>query len=200
MRTRARLLAVGGVMLALALWFLAGAGTAADDEGSPRPVILKLATELAGGTGLEQVKKEAAAPLKDTEVKDIMELMSLRTAKGHGLGMGTTPGQITPDGIEKKIQALAKTSMTKAQLIQQGPALETAVYVSAAISQAVADKCDVQVKTGDKDPAQWVQWSKDMGEQSLELANAIKSKDPVAVKSAASKLDVTCTACHEPFK
>ena len=53
---------------------------------------------------------------------------------------------------------------------------------------------------GKKDPAKWKAMTKDMYESSQELIKALKAKDTNAIKTAANKLNGTCTDCHGDFR
>ncbi|MBV9124928.1 MAG: cytochrome c [Planctomycetes bacterium] len=200
MSMHARLLAVSGALLALAVWFglIAGPGNAADDETNPKDAIAKMADALERGN--PAAAQAGVASLKDAEPDDIMPVFDLRTAKGGGLGLGPTRGAIQPDGIEKMIQQLAKTAPTSDQLARESKDLLRAAYVSQAVAQVIPDKCPVKVKTGEKDPNDWKTWTADMATNSTAFADAVKSGDPEKVHAAAMKLDASCTACHNVFK
>jgi len=99
-----------------------------------------------------------------------------------------------PDGIEAKLQALGKRPLSAADLGKQAKAVEEAAYVIAAIGEVA------QVKAPDKDKDKWKGWAEDMIKASHDLAKAAKAKDAAGIKSAATKVDGACTACHEKFR
>src|SRR5205823_2498944 len=119
---------------------------------------------------------------KDAELEDVMNLMQPRAKKG--LGIGTKPGAVSPDGIEAFIINLDKRAPAKTVLEKSGPDLERMAYVTAAIGAIAAHKSPVQAKQGKKDPKDWVKWSDEMRDSALELADAFKAKNASAIKKA----------------
>lgn len=200
MRMKLRLLAAALAPLALACWFLAQPGNGrAEGEKTPRDVILRIA--LAVSRNNQEEARREAGTLKDVDVDDIMPVFALRTPRNRrALGVGPVPGAIKPDGIEKKLEALATKELDPAELTAQAEALERAAYVTAAVAEVVRDKCPVETKQGNKDPKEWKAWSEGMVKASLELAMAAKGHEPARVKKAAERLDATCKSCHTPFK
>src|SRR5262245_17947462 len=184
MSKHTRVLGAGAVVVALALTFSLSA-----DEKTARDGILKLAQSQEKGS----VDKAAVDALKKENLDDIMNLFKLR--KSGGLGVGSTPGAITPDGIELKIIGLAKKTMA-GDLKTQGDAIAQAAYRAAAIAEIAAHKCPVQKKMGEKDPKDWEKWTKSMKDSALELAKAAKAKEAKKVEDAAKKLNNACQQCH----
>src|SRR5947208_4988044 len=125
MRLYARVLAASGVVLALGVCLLSavGLGSAADEKEKKEITdgVLKLADTFQKGDK-DAMKKQTEDLCKGAPLGSIMELLKLRTK--DGLGLGATPGAIMPDGIEAKIQALAKKELTAAELTKQGADLE----------------------------------------------------------------------------
>lgn len=200
MRISPRLLAVF-IPVALAAWLWAGTdrGKAAEEGKTPRDAILRIAEAMAHNHADEA--QQLAGGLKDVDVDDIMPVFSLRTPRNkRALGLGPTPGAIRPDGIEKKLEALASRPLAPAELTAQAEALERAAYVAAAVGVIIRDKCPVETKQGNKDPKEWRNWSEEMVKLALDFASAVKSHDPTAVKRSAERLDANCKSCHAPFK
>ncbi len=197
-------LRVAGLLLAplvVAVGFMVrpGGGLAEEGQKTPREAILKVADAMARSDA-EEAHKLAQA-LKDVDPEDIMPVFALRTPRNkRAVGVGTTPGAIKPDGIEKKLEALAARELPAGELAGQAEAIERAAYVAAAVGEIVHDKCPVETKQGNKDPKEWRTWCEDMVKGSQELAAAAKSRDAGRVKKAAERLDGTCKACHTPFK
>jgi hypothetical protein len=197
-----RWLAVGGVASALLVWslVLATNGTAADEDKEVRDGILKLADAEAKGDSTAAKKQAEGIAAKVDEIAPVMDLMKPRG--DGGLGVGSAPGKITPDGIEKKLIAMdkEKNPMTPAQLTAQGDALARMGEQMAAIAEVAKLKCPVKKKEGDKDPKDWAKWTDEMQKGSLEFANAAKAKDPARLKTVTRKLNSTCSECHSVFR
>src|SRR5258707_6194157 len=125
MRLYARVLAASGVVLALGVCLLSavGPGSAADekDKKEVTEAVLKLANAVQKGDK-DAIKKQTEDLSKSAPLGTVMELLKLRSK--DGLGVGATPGAITPDGIEAKIQAMAKNAPKAADLGKQGADLE----------------------------------------------------------------------------
>lgn len=197
----ARWLTAGAVVAVLAVggWLWSGRGVAADAD-ELKTGLPKLADAIekkdAGAAGM--VTKLS----KDTEVKDLMELFERRRAGGKGgLGVGPTAGAITPDGVEAKIQDMAKKPLTAVQVTAQAAALNKMAYQTAAgaqITKALKPEKDM----GKRKVADWVKWSEEMEAASMELAAATSAakKDPTTIMNATKKLDAACVSCHNVFK
>ncbi len=201
MRTRARVLALG-VGAALALGLLAVPGmSAADDDKALAQTLDKLADATKDPKALH---KEAAEVAKKLDMlDDLMNLMKKRILKGgqptQGVGVGPKPTGQADDGIEARIQNLGKKAPTKEVLAKDADALEQMARRVAAIGAVTLAKAPAK-KVGNKDPKDWKEQSEEMTKLALDLAKAVKSKEPKAVKDAASKLNATCTNCHGTFR
>lgn len=189
MRKHVRVLAVA-VASALALGLvILPAGLAADEKNPAAGPVLKAAEALKKGDDAS-AKKEIEA-LKKMDLEGVMHLFKLRD-KG-GLGVGDKPGAVKPDGIEAKIIQMAK----KAAPADAKPPATDMGYIIAVIADVATGKCPVDKKTGEKDPKDWAQWSKDMKDGAMELAKA-KSADEA--KKAAAKVNTACNNCHGVFR
>jgi hypothetical protein len=196
MRTH-KVLVAGAAVLTLGLVFLA-AGQAADDKG-PREDVDKLA-DLAAKNPAD-LQKQAAAYAKNLDsLEDVMNLMKKRMKNGKGgVGVGPNPTGQMDDGIEARIQNLAKKSPSADVLKKQAADLKQMLYRTKAIGAIALAKAPAK-KVGDKDPKDWKQYSEDMIKEADALAKAIDAADPKAVKDAAAKLNSSCTECHGKFR
>lgn len=196
MKISTRALVAGGAVLAVALCCLAaGEGSAADTKALMAE-IQKAAALLEKGD--EEAAKKAAKDIATKyQLDDAMHAFGPRT-KG-GVGVGDKPGAIVPDCIETRFVNLGKKALAKPQLDKEAPALTRAAYVTAILGH-VAIAHQPLKKEGNKDPKDWKQWSQDMIQASDALAKALKSKDPAAVKTAASTLNSSCNNCHGVFR
>jgi len=75
------------------------------------------------------------------------------------------------------------------------------MYRIAAIAQATEAYAPT-MPMGKKLPADWIKLSKEMGEESLAVAELAKKSKPddKMVKAALKKVENTCTVCHEKFR
>lgn len=174
--------------------------TAADDDKETkeaRAAVLKIA-DLIEKKQYDDAKKEAQALAKKVdEMKPVMKSLALRS--NGGVGFGAKAGAFTPDGIEAKLINSGRKEMSAADLKAQAEALERMSYITAAVAEVALAKPPAK-KVGDKDPKEWLAWSKDMRESALKLADAAKAQDAKAVKESVNKLYLSCTSCHKPFK
>ncbi len=209
MRTH-KVLAAGAALLALGLVFLTG-GHAADEKDLKAALdkLVKTATETDKPEDVQKAGAEFAKANKiDNEnIKDVMDFLGKRDVtdkKAVGWGIGKTPGDIKPDGIELKLRELAKVKLSKTQLEKDQDALvEMANRIAAVGSVGLASP---PKKVPGKDPKDWKQWSEEMISSSRDFAKVVQSKetDPKkkadAIKDAAAKLNSSCVNCHGTFR
>jgi cytochrome c556 len=219
MRMPTRWLAALAATLVLGIGLLVAVdtGAAADkDKETPeekaarkdaQEAVVQLADMMGDAKKADDVKKMAKelaermikADIGEDAVKPVMSPLRLRD-KG-GLGVGSKAGVYDPDGIEAKIMALAKKKLTAAELKKQTDDIAQLAGVTAAIAE-VAELHAPPKKVGPKDPKDWKKWSNEMRDDALELAKAVKKAkpDPDEVKKVATKLNGTCTDCHDKFR
>jgi hypothetical protein len=193
MMVNGRLLGVSLATLTVGLWFLTANGTAADDSGL-KGQVNKIADALAKKDNAA-AEKEAKAVAAKAEIEDVMHLFSKKTPKGGGFGVGTQPNS----GIELKINELGRRPIAKDKLAKESPDLIRMAYQAAAIGD-IAHAKPPEKDEGKKKKSDWLKWSGEMKDSAVKLADTIKGKDPMAIKTAATKLSASCTACHEVFR
>ena len=196
---------VGIAGSALALGLL-GPGQAADDSKELVESVKKVAAALAKNDASE-AKKLADGFGKKFENEDAMALFGPRTKSdgkmGRGLGVGSKPGVLKPDGIEKKLMELAKKPLPDKQLADEADALTTMGYDMAALA-AIAHGSEPSDK--DKKPVykkrkkDWETWADELKDASLKLATAAKDKKAGDLHKIATKADETCSKCHAVFR
>ena len=71
--------------------------------------------------------------------------------------------------------------------------------VTRAVSHLTPYYAPKEKKAG-KDPENWKKYGREMQQGSQELIKAVKSGDPMAVKTAATNLNASCTDCHGDFR
>jgi hypothetical protein len=185
---------VAGIGL-LSLTVAEGAFRASED-GEANGVINKVADLLEKGDAAG-AKKAAVAVAAKNEVETIMTAFNLRKKKG--IGVGPTANEIMPDGIEVKIQALARDGITPAALKKEGPGLARAGYVIAAVGHIAVAKAPAK-DIGKQKKSDWIQWAQDLAKSSEDFALACKAGSAAEVKKTASKVNQTCDSCHAVFK
>src|SRR5262245_16768704 len=204
MRTYARLLHVGLVMLSPGLLSvaIAGCGSAARETDVPDENlgqdIVKLADaiELEDWPAANQQATDIARRLDN--IKRPMHLMQFRSGMRGALGVGENPGEIKPDGIEMKIRSLAKEPLSMEQFKAEAEPLARMAYIAAAIGEVVEAK-PPDSDDGDQKREEWVRWAREMKEAAIELAAAAKADDPQQLQTKAGKLYGKCNGCHLRF-
>jgi len=200
MKTHLRTMVAGAAVLGLGLAFLVTGGrTQADDATNIRDAVQNAAKALASGdnAGAEKIATDLAKSVEQLE--DVMNMMSKRTPSGKGgLGVGK-PGEITPDGIEAKIQNLSKKPLPAQQLDKESDALIEMAFRVEAISEVAKAKAP-EKDEGAKKKKDYLEWAGDMKKAAQELSEAAKAKDPKRVKTAAASLNNACNNCHGVFR
>jgi hypothetical protein len=184
------------IVAAMGFGYWVAIGGAGDDK-EVSDTVRKIAAALEKKDTAE-AKKLAKAVADKEEIEDVMHVLSLRRAKG--LGVGPTPGKINPDGIEAKIIDLSgKKAMAPEQLNAEADALVQMAYIAAAVGEIANAKPPAQ-DDNKKKKSDWLKWSAEMRDSALEFAGVAKGKNPEAVKKGATKLLANCTTCHDVFK
>jgi hypothetical protein len=205
-------------VLGLALLDVVGPGIAADKDEKVSPEqkaareqalasVQQIADMLGDDKKAEDIQKKAKE-LADSMIKldfgvqavePIMAPLKLRS-KG-GMGIGAKAGVYDPDGIEAKIIGLAKKKLTAGEIKNQADDIAKLAKITAAVAE-VSALHKPEKKVADKKPEDWAKWSKDMRESALALADQVKAAkpDPDAIKKTATKLNGTCTDCHDKFR
>src|SRR5262249_47809543 len=116
-----------------------------------------------------------------------------------GLGVGHKKGVVTPDGIELKLNAIARDGITPGELKKEGEALNVAAWQTAGIAELAALR-GPEKDMGKKTKAAWSKFIDDMRAGSREFAAATKGDSAAAVKTAAIKLNNSCNGCHMVFR
>ena len=182
----------------LAVTFFQTAGRSrADIDKKMHDALVEIAQAIQkGDTATAETKARALAKAVE-ELDDLMHSFKPRNKKG--LGVGSTAGVVTPDGIEQKLDAVAKDGITPGQLTKEGKALDEAAWMTAAIAEVTKYKGPEKDK-GKKTKARWGQYTKGMLEGAKELSAAAKGMNADAVKAAAVKLTNNCNSCHMYFR
>jgi hypothetical protein len=196
MSSHLRAWTIGITAVVLGIGVLSSRSSNAADGKALADGVLKIADafekkDMAGA------KKQSEAIAKDTSMEDLMHLFSLRTKKG--LGVGSKPAVVSPDGIERKLTDLAKKELDAKQLGDEAQAIKEMGYSMAALASVCVAK-PPEKDDGKKKKKDWVAWSADLQRQSLDLAAAANDKKAAEVFKAARAADATCTKCHDVFR
>jgi hypothetical protein len=184
---------VGLVILALGGWvYLAGQGNAGEAKGLKEGV-LKVAEILKKGDMAAAAKQAALVATKVEDLEDLMALFKKRD-KG-GIGVGPKAGVAAPDGIEAKLNSMGRDSPSAATLKKEGDALEDMGYVVAAMALVTKAKPAPKAKTKD-----WNGWCDDMVAAGGKLSAAAKTQTSADLKTASSKINASCNACHSAYR
>ncbi len=187
----------GAGLLVLSVGFFQAAG-----QGAPaanwNADVQKIADAYKKGDAASAQAQVAALAKKAAKLEDVKNAFKLRD-KG-GLGVGTTPGKIVPDGIELKLLALGRGPLAAADLANQADALEQMAFRIAVVADVTALKPQTKVGSPKATPQNWAIWAHDMRAGAVDLIMAARKKDAQAIQAAAVKLNASCTSCHDAFK
>jgi hypothetical protein len=196
MRRFASAWATGLGLLAVAFFGDAGRSRA-DIDKAMHAALSEIAEAIQkGDTATAETKAKALAKKVD-DLDDLMHSFKPRNKKG--IGVGSKAGVVTPDGIEQKLDAVAKDGITDQQLGKEGQALNEAAWMTAAIAEVTKYKAPEKDK-GKKTKARWGQYVNGMLAGAKDLAAASKAMKADAVKAAAVKLTNNCNSCHMYFR
>jgi cytochrome c556 len=198
MKTPGRAWVAGIAVLALAAWTLSG-GAAPRKKKDAKPDILKLADLIEKGKDADAKKLAKAIADKFDDLEIVMKVLKPRGKKKVGLGVGTKPNAIQPDGIEQKLLAIGRDPLTQRQFDKEAAALSKLGYHTAAVAAVAAHKGPASDK-GKATKKAWLEWNKDMHTEALNFAKAAKAKDLAAVNATAKKLNASCASCHAVFR
>lgn len=176
-----------------------GGRSDAGDEAKRMKEVQAIADALKQGK--TDVATDLAKKLAKNEADDgvyyVMYLMKPRDKKGFGVGKA--PGDVIPDGIELKIQAMGRDVMSGVKLKKEADALQEMSYRIKAIA-LFAEHLPPERDKGKLTKKAWLEMSKELKEMSGELEKALQSGSTQEVKKAAAKVNANCNQCHSLFK
>jgi cytochrome c556 len=182
----------------LAVAFFGSAGRSrADIDKEMFTALSAIAQAIEKGDGATAATKAKALAAKVEDLDDLMHSFKPRNKKG--LGVGLKADVVTPDGIEQKLDLIAKDGITDQQLAKEGKALNEAAWMTAAIAEVTKYKAPTKDK-GKKTKARWGQYANGVFDGAKDLAAASKVMKADAVKAAAIKLTNNCNSCHMYFR
>lgn len=194
--TRMRMAVLGAIVVGLGGIIYLAERTSAGENKALVGQVTKIAELIKKGDKDGADKAAQAFAKKLDSLEEVMHLFKPR--KKGGLGVGK-PGEVTPDGIELKIVQMKRDAPTPTTLKKEAAALEEMGYLTAAIAAITkhAAHTNDKAKKGGKD---WIEWSVEMQEASVKLAQAAKAQGGQELKTATSKVDGACNACHSKYR
>jgi len=188
-------------LLVAGLLLLSGRGNAGDDAAKYRKDVQAIADALKQGKmdAATDLAKKLAVKEKDDGVGNVMALMKPRGGKDNGFGVGKNPGDINPDGIELKLNALGRDLISPAKMKKESEALEEMALRMHAIAQ-FADALPPAKDKGKLTKKKWLEFSKGMLDSVVDLEKAIQTGSPNELKKAVTKVNANCNQCHSIFK
>jgi len=188
-------------LLVAGLLLLSGRGNAGDDAAKYRKDVQAIADALKQGKmdAATDLAKKLAVKEKDDGVGNVMALMKPRGGKDNGFGVGKNPGDINPDGIELKLNALGRDLISPAKMKKESEALEEMALRMHAIAQ-FADALPPAKDKGKLTKKKWLEFSKGMLDSVVDLEKSIQTGSPNELKKAVTKVNANCNQCHSIFK
>ena len=189
-----RMWTLGTALIAVMAFVAVGTPSRADDEDEKlikeaQKDVLDLAKQIADGKDVQAAADKISKKYED--LNTIMYAFKPKAKKGIGVGA-------KGDGIEQKIQSMGKRAIPAGTLQKQKAELIKMAYINIAIANLTMNR-PVKPKGG-KGTKEWKEHTSEMKKASMELIEAVKSGDPAKVKSAAFKLEGSCTNCHSDFR
>jgi hypothetical protein len=182
-------MAAAMVTAVIGLIYAAGPSSAGDNK-EVVDAVDKIAAAIKSGD--MDTAKKLAAGAKKFDLEDVMDLF--KPVKKGGKGW---KGAKPTDGIELKIRELARDG--EKSVAKNAAMLEEISYTTAAIA-LIADAKTPEKDQGKKLRKNWQQWAQDVVDGTQGLAKAAKSKAAADVKTAATKMNNACNACHSDFR
>jgi hypothetical protein len=184
---------VGGLALIAGLYLVTCAAARADEEtDKAKKDILDLVTDLEAGKDISA--KVAAIKKKYEDLNTLMHGYKPRERGGIGVGP-----KDKGDGIEIKLNALAKRALSKMAIGKEKDDLIKVGHINIALAK-IADAYTPAKPKGAKGPKDWKKYVEEMEKSSKSLIDAAKAGDPAALKKAATELNNSCNSCHSDFR
>ena len=179
-------------LLAAAFFQIPGRSRADIDKGM-HAALSRIAKALEKGDKATARKEAKALARKIEDLDDLMR--SYKPRNKRGLGVGSKPSVVRPDGIEQKLYAIARDGIAPLQLAKEGEALTEAARMMAAIAE-VTQYMWRGKDIGQQREARWIELATGVRDGARDLAAAAKKMDVMAVKAAAVKITNNCNNCH----
>jgi hypothetical protein len=190
-----------GLLLGLGLVLAAGLTMTVraddDDEKEIKEAqkdILDLTKTVEGGKKNDKAVEAKVAAIKK-KYGDLEPLMHIYKPKNRG-GLGFGPK--ATNGIDLKIRELGKFALNPATLQKESRELTRMVYLNLAMTEITRHY--FPGNRNGKNEKDWKQYLADVMKSSRDLLDAIKARNPVRLKDAATRLETACNGCHTDFR
>lgn len=160
-------------------------------------IVMDIADEIKKGNDAK------AAKMAQARAKDFAELIDLedlyRRRNTHGLGWGSTPGNIAAqDGLEMKLRNLAR--VVPANFIQDAKNNEEAAYWIAAMAELTIARDSEFKPMGIKTKADWHKKAAAVRAEADVFAKAIAVNNVAAIQKSAAAINNACIQCHDVYR
>ena len=167
-----------------------------DDEDKEVKAAAEAVKKLAGNLDAKDVDKQAAAIAQKHDIEYVMHQFKPRNKGGLGIGAAPIPG--VKDSIELAIIDFSGKKGIDPNVLKQNQA---DLVKMAQVTRAIAEiNQHNKVPPGKANPGKWKTYNNDMKASAKDLEDAAKAGDPMKFKAAATKLNASCTGCHEDFR
>ncbi|NBO93668.1 MAG: hypothetical protein EBV06_15365 [Planctomycetia bacterium] len=184
---------VRGLALIAGLSLVGFNAVRADEESKKaQKDILEIAADIEAGKDI--AAKVAAVKKKYEDLNSLMH--AYKPSEKGGIGFGP---KAKGDGIEIKLNSLAKRALTKTAIDKEKADLVKTGYINIAIAK-ITDAYAPTKPKGGKTPKDWKKFTEDMEKASKSLIDAAKAGDSAALKTAATNLNSSCNNCHSDFR
>jgi hypothetical protein len=197
MTTKVRLWIAGVMLVAVSgLIYVSGFSYAGEGDALKKSVmdigdLIKKGDHAAAKT----LARDTAKKIED--LSGLMLMFKPRYKGGIGVGKVPVGNDKTKDGIEVKLRDLARD--VPPGIAKEAAALEESGYWIAAMAELAKAKGPETVNAK-KTKKAWDAYADDMRDAGLDFAKAAAAKGAQQIKTAAAKVNATCSACHNIFK
>jgi len=188
----------------------------ADQLRGTRETALALAAALDKKDQLDAARKLAAAlPKGEAQAKadtgnwggylkknELMDHMRVKSKGGDGMHPDLQSNirlKGALNGIEEKIRALSMKEMTAAGAKKEAKELELLGYRTAVVGSLTYYYAPT-MKKGEQNPDDWRNWSVQMRDAGVALAQAAKKENPADIYKTSNNLNSACSQCHTIFR
>jgi cytochrome c556 len=177
--------------------FLSAGSSRADVDKEMHEALSKIAKALQNGDKAKAAQLAKAYAKTVEELGDVMH--GFKPRKSKGLGWGTKPGLVDPDGIEKKLDDIDQNGLAPGEMKKAASAFEEGSWMTAAIAEVTLAMAPTKDK-GRLKRKNWVEDTTRMRDGAIEMANAARARSAGAFKAAATKVNAACNNCHSVFR
>jgi cytochrome c556 len=165
--------------------------------------------------GVRDMALKVAQDAKDKKYDAAMKAVNnLKALRGNGGGKADFPKELDVEdimrpfalpntgglGIEKELLGLGRRPLGTAALNQKSQQLTLFGYRAAVIAELAKRNPSETAQKNAANRKKWDGWADDMSKAAVQFAEAARSKNAQTLKTAAVKLNNSCSQCHEVFR